>query len=550
MTTGTRAATLVLVAAAAIGPSGAGAWARPGQTASATRTVAATQEQRSDPARAFLRVDLRAGGPAPPDLYVGQTVPVTIRAYFLRGTGVSLTSAPRLTSDGLTLSELSEKPVQSSTLMGGLPYTVLTWTGRLTAAGAGDARADVELPVEVSYVDRPRGLAWPNAAPDSGDDDTGSEAEGGDDDPFSSILRNSPFANDPFFSQMLKGRNPLGGMMRDLQGTIRERAIKLHGPGAVVHVRPLPLPQPTGFTGAVGSFEIGAAVSDGPYHVGEPVSLRINVRGEGSFPRLSLTGVPSTPALTSYATTLAVAKVTPGEKAFTQTLVPRQTGAATIPPVALTYFDPRARRYVTRRTAPMHIDVAAATAEAAAMPTAPPGSATAPGAAAMAPAPAAAGVRAVPDATSATLTPLIRTGRFALLVAVLGLVTAMSSALGHLARQGALARWRADRRLRSQLALQSRALREAARRGDAAALFGAGRRALQTRLGAAWGMPPEAIAAADVVQRLGPRGDRIRDIFEQADRHSYAGAHAAAGGDLEQWPERITAELRWLEATT
>jgi hypothetical protein len=63
-------------------------------------------------------------------------------------------------------------------------------------------------------------------------------------------------------------------------------------------------------------------------------------------------------------------------------------------------------------------------------------------------------------------------------------------------------------------------------------------------------MPPEAIASADVTRHLGTRGNGIRDIFERADRYSYAGARAAATGDLEQWPERIAAELRSLESPT
>ena len=230
---GTKLGAFALAAVVAFGVGGARAWARSG---AAARTGAA------EPMRAFLRVNLRTGGPAPRELYVGQTVPVTIRAYFLDGTGVSLNSQPRLGSDGLTLSDLSDKPVQSSAQIGGFPYTAVTWTGRLTAARAGGARTDVELPVELSYREPPQGFLAPSAAQRGGtaqtdaDDGANDESDSDANDPFSSFFKQTPLAKDPFFSQMFKGGDPFAGMMRDLAGTVRQREVTLHAPGSAVRV--------------------------------------------------------------------------------------------------------------------------------------------------------------------------------------------------------------------------------------------------------------------------------------------------------------------------
>ena len=90
----------------------------------------------------------------------------------------------------------------------------------------------------------------------------------------------------------------------------------------------------------------------------------------------------------------------------------------------------------------------------------------------------------------------------------------------------------------------------AAARGDAAALFAAGRTALQTRLGATWGLPCEAIAAVDVTSRLGQKGERIREVFERADRLRYSRAQAAPAEDLHHWQSVIAEELGALEATS
>ncbi|HXJ21780.1 MAG TPA: hypothetical protein VMT03_16265 [Polyangia bacterium] len=531
-----RLGVLAFAGALALGSGHERAWARPGPGPTA---------RSAEPVRAFLRLELRAGGSAPREIYVGQTIPVVIRAYFLDGTGVSLTAQPHLTSDALTLSDLPDKPAQSTVQVRGFPYTMLTWTGRLTAARAGQERTDVALPVEISY--RQPAPALPRSDQDSSSDDSENDAN----DPFSSFLKQTPLAKDPFFSRMFKGGDPFAGMMTDLMGTVRQRDLTLQGPGDSVRVLDLPAPQPAGFTGAVGNFEIAAGLSAGPYHVGEPATLRATVKGRGSLARLALDGVTSTPELTSYAVTAAGSPADTSERTFAQTLVPRQAGATVVPSLALVYFDPVARRYVTRRTAPIRIAVAAAAGPAGSSGT--PASTGQPGDSALAPGLALAhppGQPGVPDLVRPTLTPFIHTRRFPILLAAMGFVTAALALLGFLGQSGTLTRRRAARRLSREIAREQRALCEAVRRGDAAALFAAGRRALQARLAGAWGVPPEAIASTDVARRLGPSGDGIREVFDRADRLSYAGNRTEADLDLEPWPERISAELRALESRT
>jgi hypothetical protein len=116
-------------------------------------------------------------------------------------------------------------------------------------------------------------------------------------------------------------------------------------------------------------------------------------------------------------------------------------------------------------------------------------------------------------------------------------------------RKGAVARVAMARRVRREVEAQSRSMSAAAARGDAAALFAAGRTALQARLGAAWGVPSEAIAAVDVVSRLGERGERIREVFERADRAAYSRGRTAPSEDLNHWRSLISEELGSLETS-
>ena len=539
------AISMCLAATLVLGAGAPRAWARPVQRRRATADSAPARE----PARAMLKMDVKLA-PSQRTLYVEQTVPVTIRAYFLGGTGVTVNGHPHLTSDAWILSDVPAEPRQASVQVHGLPYTALVWEGKLTAVKAGPARTELELPVALTYREAPRLRSLPSADAGAADDESG----GADEDPFASLLRQTPFASDPFFAQMFNGRDPLRGMFDDLAGAVRQREVTLRDPGVSLDVADPPDPRPAGFTGAVGSFELGAALPDEAFRVGEPTHLKLTVRGEGSFARLALDGLPTTSELSTYGIT---SEFTPGpralggEKVFTQTITPRRAGALTIPAVSLTYFDPRSRQYVTRHSPPLRITVAPAPAGAdvaSAALAAPPG-----GDAERLASPATPNV---PDVHRTTLAAPFQTASFWMLVGGLVLATIVLSLLGWSRRRGLLNRLWTRRRVRREVARQRRQIGAAAARGDAPALFGAGRRALQARLAAAWGVPAEAIATADVTTRLGARGARIRGVFEQADRAAYAGAAPGvpaghgrnAPSDLEGWRDVILQELNTLES--
>ena len=539
--TNIRRLSIAFVSALAL-TGGARAWARPPQ---AGASVAPNSIAR-DPSRAFLKLDVR------PDqdgrgLYVGQAMPVTIRAYFLGGTGVSLNGLPRITSDAFVLSDLPEKPRQTDIQTRGLPYTSLTWTGVLTAVKAGEAKIGIELPVSLTYREAPQ----PAARPDQGDDEGGDQSAA---NPFASILKQSPFANDPFFAQMFNGRDPFQGMLDDAAGTVRQREVTLRDQSGTLRVLDPPAGAPAGFTGAVGTFEISAALADDTFRAGEPTTLKLSVRGRGSFSRLSVSGLSPSDDLNSYGVSSSFTPgpiPTAGEKVFSQTIAPRRAGTLTIPAVTLTYLDPHERRYVSRHTAPLRVTVAAsggdltAAAPASSMGQAAPAELAAVGAAA-APNPPTA---AVPEAARPTLTPDFRTRWFWWLAAAIGLGAVVMTFLGRAYRNGALGRRLAAGRVRRAIALQRRTIGDAAARGDAAALFEAARKALQVRLGASWDVPSDAIDAADVVSRLGPRGDRIRELFERADRLTYSGGRADTRDDLKHWQAVVSDELQALEGT-
>ena len=345
-------------------------------------------------------------------------------------------------------------------------------------------------------------------------------------------------------------------MLDDVAGTVRQREVTLRDQSATLRLLDPPAGAPAGFTGAVGTFNVSAALANDTFRAGEPTTLKVSVRGRGSFSRLSLSGLPSSDELNTYGVTSSFtrgATPTAGEKVFSQTIAPRRAGNLTIPSLTFTYLDPQERRYVTRHTAPMRITVAASGADLNAassaapsrgegqrLPGPPPSNAASPDAKSA----------SVPDVVRATLTPNFRTRWFRGLGAAVGLVALALAFVGRTYRNGALGRLVAASRVRREIARQRQNIEVAAANGDAATLFGAARKAFQARLGATWGIPSDAIAAADVATRLGPPGERIHEVFERADRLTYAGGTSAAGEDLNYWRGLVTDELRALETTT
>ncbi|HVZ88639.1 MAG TPA: BatD family protein [Polyangia bacterium] len=507
-----------------------------------------------DPARAFIKLDVQPDRSGARGLYVGQAVPVTIHAYFLGGTGVSLNGLPRITSDAFVLSDLPDKPRQNAIQVRGLPYTSLTWTGVLTAVKAGQETVGIELPVSLTYREapQPRHVARPDRADDDGGDDQAST------DPFASILKQTPFANDPFFAQMFNGRDPFQGMLDDV-GSVRQRDVTLRDQSGGLRVLDPPPGAPAGFTGAVGTFDVSAGLAGDTFRAGEPTTLKLSVRGRGSFSRLSVNGVAPSDDLSTYGVTSTFTPgptPTEGEKVFAQTIAPRRAGTLTVPALTLTYLDPHERKYVTRHTAPIHITVAASSGDVNASPsTAASGAAASVGPSVTDPAaPSTVApstvATALPDRVRASLTPQFRTRCFRSLAAAIGLAALSLTFLGRSYRNGTLGRFATAKRVSREVARQRRAIEAAAASGDAATLFGAARKAFQARLGAAWGIPSEAIAAADVGRRLGPPGGRIQEVFEHADRLTYAGRPPAASEDLSYWQRLVSEELRALETTT
>jgi BatD DUF11 like domain len=439
------------------------------------------------------------------EFYVGELVPVEVKAYFRAGVGATLNGLPQLSSEAFTMNRIEGKPAQSQEMLDGQPYTVLTWTTALSAVKAGEYSLGLELPVLVRLQERgraPRG-----------------------------------FFDDPFFD--------------DFFGRVIEKPVTLKTEPDAAEVLPLPSEnRPADFTGAVGRFDIAAEASPAQVTAGDPITLRLKITGGGNFDRVSSSLLAGSADWKTYK---PVARFEPsdsvgyqGAKTFEQAVVPTQAGKREIPALSFSFFDPETRRYVTRRTEPVTVEVApgAVTVVPVTTPTA---------ATSISPPttsdnwPDLAPNRVEPGRFVSTLRPLFLQRWFVIAnFSILAGLTVAFLSFRHrdrLARDPRLLRASlAGHAIRKQLAAMETALQQT----EAGDFFAAARCALQHRLGERWDLPPETITLTEINARLNGEANDLRRIFEMADQLAYSGERLPLA-DLAHWHDIVTKELGRLE---
>ena len=112
----------------------------------------------------------------------------------------------------------------------------------------------------------------------------------------------------------------------------------------------LPLPnegRPADFTGAVGQFGFEVVATPLDVAVGDPVTVRSIVRGEGSLDGIPPPTLPGSSTLRVYPPQVSQSADATHERLFEQVVIPMRDGTLTLPQLHWSYFDPAARAYRT-----------------------------------------------------------------------------------------------------------------------------------------------------------------------------------------------------------
>jgi hypothetical protein len=277
----------------------------------------------------------------------------------------------------------------------------------------------------------------------------------------------------------------------------RDEQISLSTEPVAIEVRALPAP-PEGFGGAVGPLELSAALDPPRVERGQAATLELVVAGDGHLQGVEPPAIAAPPGLRLFEPQSETSEEVAGGRIRTLrrwrwVTVAESPGRARFGPIALVWFDPAAGAYRTSETAPLELEVIAASAPAEAAASGAPGADSLP----------AAGSR----------------------VPTLALAAAVGLAAAALAGAFALARRRSPRRdLRRRLEAAHLAARSDSSPRDAAVrLEGAWRELVLER----WGISP-GIPVAQWRQRIVAAGGTeataraLVELFEELHGLRYA----------------------------
>ncbi len=126
-------------------------------------------------------------------------------------------------------------------------------------------------------------------------------------------------------------------------------------------VKPLPMDdRPDGFRGAVGRYAFAVTAAPAEMSVGDPITLRLAIRGTGRLEPLQAPLLARQESLTEHFRVPdeeLAGIVERGTKVFTQSIRAKHDSVTEIPPIEFSYFDPDSERYVTVQSDPIPITV-------------------------------------------------------------------------------------------------------------------------------------------------------------------------------------------------
>lgn len=130
------------------------------------------------------------------------------------------------------------------------------------------------------------------------------------------------------------------------------QSITVSAEGQIVNVLPLPRTNvPPTFNGAVGAFSMNVTAGPTNLGVGDPITVKIAIAGQGLLDSLNLPTQPSWSDFKVYAPNSHVDAADPlglsGTKTFEQVVIPQKQEIAALPPFHFSFFDPNARTYRT-----------------------------------------------------------------------------------------------------------------------------------------------------------------------------------------------------------
>ncbi|MDA1048875.1 MAG: BatD family protein [Planctomycetota bacterium] len=149
------------------------------------------------------------------------------------------------------------------------------------------------------------------------------------------------------------------GVRVDTRGQLEGEPVYAFAKPVTVRVKDVPTAgRPDSYTGAVGRFEIGADLSPHEAKVGDPMTLTLWLRGEGTLDNALAPKLESIDDVAQHFKVYEATEETRGDsRLFTYSLRPKNVETSAVPPIPISYFDVEKESFVTLRTDPIPITV-------------------------------------------------------------------------------------------------------------------------------------------------------------------------------------------------
>ena len=238
--------------------------------------------------------------------YIGETVPIELRLYLDSGAHWDLRNMPPLEGDGFTTQPMG-KPEQRNVEIAGKVYYLASFRTLITPSKAGKL----------------------NIGPVT-----------------SKLLVSKPSPRVDIFGSRQFGQ---------------AQEMSVEAPAVELQVNPLPAEgRPRDFSGAIGNFQFEATGTPDRVKIGEPVSMKLTIKGKGNFDRIGQPPLAEPSGWTAYSAKQQFEPTDSAGTAGTKTFELPVTPTArknTMPVFSFSFFDPEAGKYVTLKSAAVPLTV-------------------------------------------------------------------------------------------------------------------------------------------------------------------------------------------------
>lgn len=240
--------------------------------------------------------------------FVGERVPLTIRLLIPEGMRVDDLQFPTVQGDGLSVGALPQ-PAQHDEILGGRRFRVLQFATHFTPLRPGEVPLQSAMALSVLEASR-------------------------------------------------RQRSIFGGMMGGMFA--ERRPLEVRAAPVPIRARPLPVSgRPQGFTGAVGTFDLHVTAAPTSVNAGDPITLRIEISGDGDLGRAHPPRLRETDGMRVY-DPVVIKDAGLDRRGHEQVVIPQSPQVRELPALSFSFFDPLREEYRTVHRGPFAVAVAAA----------------------------------------------------------------------------------------------------------------------------------------------------------------------------------------------